>query len=108
MQPGHATVVVGGVHPQHAMPHAMPHCVRCNGTRWNPHKNCRCDYCVCYKCGGSGWNAHKNKPCKKLEIRVSGYGGGKHGKKYKKFKKYKGGFKGFKKGFKKFKMKKFF
>ena len=96
-----------GMHPQGAaMPHAMPHCVRCNGTRWNPHLNCRCDYCVCYKCGGSGWDAHKNKPCKKIEIKMSGHVG-KAGKKYKKFKKFKGGYKGYKGG-KKFKAKKFF
>ena len=78
----------------------MPHCVRCNGTRWNAHIGRRCDYCVCYKCNGTGWNVHKNKPCKKIKIQVSG-GYGHHGKKYKKFKKFKG-------GFKKFKLKKFF
>lgn len=100
-QPGvHATVVVGA-QPMHAMPHSMPHCVRCNGTRWNPYKNCRCDYCVCYKCNGTGWNVHKNKPCKKIKIQVYSGHGGKSGKKFKKFKK-------FKKGFKKFKLKKLF
>ena len=82
------------------MPHAIPNCHKCGGTRMNLHTRCPCD-CVCRKCGGSGWNAHKNKPCKKMKCGGSssyGYGGGKH-KKYKKHKGKKWGKFGFKKFF---------